>query len=58
MARYIDEDLDVSKYATVWDCDCSEFGRQSVMSVDDLQYLPSADVVPRAELVREIFEAI
>lgn len=54
MARYIDVDMDVSNYVTVWDCDCSEFGKQTVMAVDDLQYLPTADVAPRAE----IFEAV
>jgi hypothetical protein len=49
MARYIDADVEVSKYVTVWDCDCSEFGEQTVMAVDDLHYLPTADVVPRAD---------
>ena len=58
MARYIDADLEVSKYVTVWDCDCSEFGKQTVMAVDDLHYLPTADVAPRAEVAREIFEEI
>ena len=51
MARYIDADLEVSKYVTVWDCDCSEFGKQTVMAVDDLHYLPTADVAPRAEWI-------
>jgi hypothetical protein len=51
MARYIDADLEVSKYVTVWDCDCSEFGKQTVMAVDDLNYLPTADVAPRAEWI-------
>jgi hypothetical protein len=50
MARYVDVDMDVSNYVTVWDCDCSEFGKQTVMAVDDLQYLPTADVAPRAEV--------
>ena len=58
MARYIDADLEVSKYVTVWDCDCSEFGKQTVMAVDDLHYLPTADVAPRAEVAREIFAEI
>ena len=45
MPRYIEIDnLEVSDYVTVWDCDCSEFGRQTVMAVDDLNYLPTADV--------------
>lgn len=50
MARYIDVDnIDVDKYVTVWDCNCSEYGKQTVMAVDDLNYLPTSDVVPRAE---------
>lgn len=51
MARYIDVDINVSNYVTVWDCNCSEFGKQTVMAVDDLQYLPTADVAPRAEWI-------
>lgn len=50
MAKYIKIDnLDVSDYITVWECNCSEYGKQTVMAVDDLQYLPTADVV---EVVR------
>ena len=47
--KYIDADLDVSGHVTVWECNCSEFGKQTVMAVDDLYYLPAADVV---EVVR------
>jgi len=39
--RLIDADEDPSKYVTIWDCDCSEFGKQTVMAVDDLNYLPT-----------------
>ncbi|MBQ1789269.1 MAG: hypothetical protein II008_03755 [Oscillospiraceae bacterium] len=39
--RLIDVDKDPSDYITVWDCDCSEFGKQTVMAVDDLRYLPT-----------------
>ena len=39
--RLIDADADPSEYVTVWDCECSEFGRQTVMAVDDLMYLPT-----------------
>lgn len=39
--RLIDADDDPSEYVTVWDCECSEFGKQTVMSVDDLAYLPT-----------------
>lgn len=43
--RYVEvENLEVSDYITVWDCNCSEFGKQLVMAVDDLQSLPAADV--------------
>lgn len=45
MPRYVEvENLEVSDYVTVWDCNCSEFGKQLVMAIDDLQYLPAADV--------------
>ena len=44
MPRYVEvENLKVSDYVTVWDCNCSEFGKQLVMAVDDLQYLIIAD---------------
>ena len=39
--RLIDADADPSEYVTIWDCECSEFGRQTVMAVDDLMYLPT-----------------
>lgn len=45
MASYIDVDnLNVSDYIEVWECNCSENGRQVVMAVDDLHYLPTVDV--------------
>ena len=37
----IDRGVDVGDYVTVWDCNCSEFGKQRVMAVDDLGYLPT-----------------
>lgn len=50
MSRYIRVDnLEAADYITVWDCDCSEYGEQTVMAVDDLWYLPVADAV---EVVR------
>jgi hypothetical protein len=48
----VDADEDVSNYITVWDCKCSEFGKQTVMAVDDLKYLPTivpADTAERSE---------
>lgn len=56
MPRYIDADMDVSEYVTVWDCNCSEFGKQTVMAVDDLNYLPTADVAPRVEVLEAVDE--
>lgn len=45
--RLIDADQDVSHYIETWDChDCNGNGRQRVMAVDDLQYLPAIDAVP------------
>lgn len=53
MPRYVEiDDVEVSDYVTVWDCNCSEFGKQTVVAVDDLQYLPTADVVPKSEVDR------
>lgn len=43
----VDVGEDASKYITVWDCNCSEFGKQTVMAVDDLNYLPT--IVPATE---------
>ena len=50
MSKYIEiENLEVGDYITIWDCKCSEFGRQTVMAVDDLKYLPTADVVEKRD---------
>lgn len=38
----IDSDVEVRDYVTTWECNCSEYGHQTVMSVDDLSYLPVA----------------
>ena len=37
----IDANFDPREYVTVWECNCSEFGKQTVMAVDDLAYLPT-----------------
>lgn len=47
--RPIDADINVGDYTTVWECRCSEHGKQTVMAVDALYDLPVADVV---EVVR------
>lgn len=36
----IDIDIDVKNYISIWNCSCSEFGKQKVMAIDDLKYLP------------------
>lgn len=42
-----DIDEDMSSYFTIWDCKCSEYGKQTVMAVDDVRYLPA--VIPATE---------
>ena len=37
--RLIDADANVGSYVETWTCNCSEFGTQRVMAVDDLKYL-------------------
>lgn len=39
--RLIDADISVGSYVETWTCNCSEFGTQRVMAVDDLKYLPT-----------------
>lgn len=47
MSKYVDvENINAADYVETWECTCSEFGTQTVMSVDDLRYLPGADVAP------------
>lgn len=41
--RLIDADADVGSYVETWTCNCSEFGAQRVMAVDDLKYLPTIE---------------
>lgn len=45
MSKYLDiENVNVSDFVIVWECNCSEYGKQEVMAIDDLRYLPVADV--------------
>ena len=37
--RLIDADISVGSYVETWTCNCSKFGIQRVMAVDDLKYL-------------------
>ena len=41
--RLIDADIKVSDYIETWQCECSENDTQTVMAVEDLQYLPTID---------------
>lgn len=45
--QLVDADEDMSNYFTIWNCKCSEYGKQTVMAVDDLRYLPA--VIPATE---------
>lgn len=38
--RLIDSNADVSPYVETWTCNCSEYGVQNVMAVDDISTLP------------------
>lgn len=45
MSKFIDvKNLNVRDYVTTWECTCSEFGKQSVMAIDDLEYLSTVDI--------------
>lgn len=46
--RLIDANIKVTDYIETWKCTCSENGTQTVMAVDDLQYLPTIDPVHAA----------
>ena len=44
MGKYIDvENIDAHEYVATWNCNCSEYGRQRVMAIDDINYLPTVD---------------
>lgn len=55
--RLIDSDAEVYGYVETWICDCSEFGRQSVMAVEDISYLPEIDP-ETLPIVRELRERL
>lgn len=41
--RLIDSNADVYPYVETWTCNCSEYGVQKVMAVDDISTLPEID---------------
>lgn len=53
--RLIDSNLDVSKYVETWTCNCSDYGVQNVMAVDDISTLPEIDpeTLPIVRQLRE-----
>ena len=46
-------DLDVKSYITTWICHCSEYGKQEVMAVDDLNYLPIQEKTDMPDWMQE-----
>ena len=58
MAEYIDTRINPADYIEVWEVEDAEHGKQLVMAVDDLKYLPPADVRPVAEISDTVDNAI
>ena len=58
--RLIDSDAEVYGYVETWVCDCSEFGKQSVMAVEDISYLPEIDpeTLPIVQELRKELERV
>ena len=58
--RLIDADAEVYGYVETWICDCSEFGRQAVMAVEDISYLPEIDpeTLPIVQELRKELERV
>lgn len=44
----IDANTNVQDYVETWMCNCSDYGRQHVMAVDDICTLPTIDPVHAA----------
>lgn len=53
--RLIDSNADVYPYVETWTCNCSEYGVQKVMAVDDISTLPEIDpeTIPIVRQLRE-----
>ena len=58
--RLIDSDAEVYGYVETWICDCSGFGRQSVMAVEDISYLPeiAPETLPIVQELRKELERV
>lgn len=44
--EYIDTSINPADYIEVWEVEDAEHGKQLVMAVDDLKFLPPSDVRP------------
>lgn len=53
--RLIDSNADVSQYVETWTCNCSDYGVQNVMAVDDISTLLEIDpeTLPIVRQLRE-----
>lgn len=58
--RLIDSNADVYPYVTTWTCNCSEYGVQNVMAVDDISTLPEIDpeTLPIVQQLRSELEHV
>lgn len=58
--RLIDSNADVYPYVTTWTCNCSEYGVQNVMAVDDISTLPEIDpeTLPIVQQLRAELERV
>lgn len=46
--KLIDADINAQDYVKTWNCHCSDYGNQHVMSVDDVCTLPEIDPIHAA----------
>lgn len=58
--RLIDSDADVCFYVETWKCNCSGYGVQNVMAVDDISVLPEIPVesLPVVQQLRAELEKV
>lgn len=58
--RLIDSNADVYLYVETWTCNCSEYGVQNVMAVDDISTLPEIDpeTLPIVQQLRAELERV
>lgn len=58
--RLIDSNADVSQYVETWTCNCSDYGVQNVMAIDDISTFPEIDpkTLPIVRQLREKLERV